>query len=202
MTKRKEGPSTSSGRRGEGLGRPSTALGTSEDGEGGRVRPGKHRRVQMAAVTKRKLFGEGAKREFLENFAASCNVRWAARETGFSDKTVYKHLMTDERFREGFGRALGQGYRRLEAELLAEALDGGPIPIDGDRESPRIDRELALQLLREHKRGHAGFGAGSGRGKQGAPPRVASNAEVRAALEKRLKAFRKRIRAPGGEPGE
>lgn len=193
--------------------RPSTSLATNEGGDQpgyeppahqrrARIGPGKHRRVQRAGAPRRKLFGEGAKREFLENFAASCNVRWAAKETGFSDKTVYKHLMSDERFREGFGRALGQGYRRLEAELLAEALESGPIPVQGDREGPRLDRELRLTLLREHKRALAGFGPGTGRGKAGAPPRAASNAEVRTALEKRLKAFRKRIRGRGGEPGQ
>ena len=48
-----------------------------------------------------------------------------------------------------------------------------------------------MVLLREHKRGLAGIA------KAGAPPRVATNAEVREALEKRLQAFAARTRAEG-----
>lgn len=181
--------------------RLSTSLETSGEGKGrgsDRVAPNKHRRVQRAGTGGRRLFDEAAQREFLEYFAGSCNVVWAAREAGFSDKTIYRHRMNDERFREGFGRALSQGYARLEAELLAEALEGGPIPIDGDREAPgRIDRELALTLLREHKRGSGGFSTGS-KPKQGRAPRVATNAEVREALETRLRAFSARV-LPAGD---
>jgi len=201
--------------------RPSTSLGTSgeemEQAEGGsriksgmtpdrgpgpategnaRVAPGKHRRLQRADDGGRKLFDEEAQRDFLENFAASCNVRWAAGEAGFSDKTIYRHLMKDERFREGFGRALEQGYQRLQAELLAKAAGTAALPIDGDRDGPagEIDVELALVLLREHARGLAGFSTGS-KGKPGRAPRVASNAEVRKALEKGLRAFSARMGA-------
>ena len=113
------------------------------------------------------MFDEAAKQDFLEYFAASCNVRWAARRAGFSDKTIYKHLMKDERFREGFGRALEQGYIRLQAELLAKAMGTAAIAIDGDRDGPtgEIDVELSLTLLREHARGLA-MASGAGRGRR------------------------------------
>ena len=165
---------------------------------GGRLAPNKHRRLQRVGGGGRKLFGEKAQRAFLELFAASCNVRWAARAAGFCAQTIYKHLMKDERFREGFQRALEQGLLRLQAELLAEAAGTAMIPINGDWEAPegKIDVELSLTLLREHARGLA-LASGAGRGKAGRTPRVASNAEVRAALEKSLRAFSARVRSSG-----
>lgn len=167
---------------------------------GGRVAPNKHRRLQRVAGGGRKLFGETAQRTFLELFAASCNVRWAARAAGFCPQTIYKHLMKDERFREGFGRALEQAYLRLQAELLAEAAGTAMIPIDGDWDGPegKIDVELSLTLLREHARGLS-LASGAGQGKAGRTPRVASNAEVRAALEKGLRAFSARVRSSGAD---
>lgn len=176
-----------------------------DDGAEALIRPGKHRRLQCADGEGRRLFDEGAKQAFLEWFAATCNVRWAARRAGFSPQTIYKHLMKDERFREGFGRALEQGHLRLQAELLARAAGTAAVPIDGDWDGPEgeIDVELSLTLMREHARGLA-LASGAGRGKAGRTPRVATNAEVREALEKRLRAFSARVLpggdgAPGGE---
>ena len=152
------------------------------------IRPSKHRPLQAVEESGRRLFDDEAKQAFLENFAASCNVRWAAGRAGFSEKTAYKHRMNDARFREGWGRALEQGYARLQAELLARAAGTVAFAIDGDGEGPaEIDTELALVLLREHARGLAGVA------KPGRAPRVASNAEVREALEKGLKAFAARV---------
>ncbi|MGQ0661477.1 hypothetical protein [Sphingosinicella sp.] len=179
------------------------AGGARNDEESARVAPGKHRRLQRAGDGGRRMFDEAAQREFLELFAASCNVRWAARAAGFAAQTIYKHLMKDERFREGFGRALEQGFVRLQAELLAKAAGTAAIPIDGDRDGPdgEIDVELSLTLLREHARGLA-LASGAGRGKAGRTPRVATNAEVRAALEKRLRAYSARVLpAAGGAAG-
>ncbi len=162
-------------------------------GDGALIRPNKHRRLQAVEESGRRLFDEAAKQEFLEAFAASCNVRWAAREAGYSDKTIYRHLMKDAQFREGFGRALEQGYQRLQAGLLAKAMGTAAFAIDGDREGPagEIDVELSLILLREHARA---FSTGS-KGRPGRAPRVATNAEVREALEKRLRAYAARVRA-------
>lgn len=164
-----------------------------EAGEEAPIKRAKYRRVQAARPARRRLFGEAAQREFLERFAASCNAKLAAEQTGICETTVYAHRMKDPRFREGWDRAVEQGYARLEAELLRRSMEEGPIPIAGDGDGAAIagvDTALALALLRQHQRG----GTTEGRRRRRAPPRVASNAEVRTALIKRLKAFHVRVR--------
>ena len=153
---------------------------------------------------------------FLEWFAATCNVKLSAEKAGVAYQTVFKHRMKDERFADAWDRALAQGYARLEARLL-EAAGGGPHPsaaaqlppspagsrgealeMRGDLDGPEVeaafDTELAIVLLREHGRGLAGAGRSGAKRRDGRAPRVASNAEVAAALVKRLKSFGMRVR--------
>ena len=103
--------------------------------------------------------------------------------------------MNDPDFAEAFDRALEQGTARVRAKLIESRDKGEPIEIGGDREAPEldgIDPQVALSLLREHERMRGGPPAGFGR-KQGRRPRVATNAEVRSALVKRLRAFGVRV---------
>jgi hypothetical protein len=174
-----------------------------------RIIPNKHRKLQIAP-TRRKLFGAAAQDEFLEWFAATCNCSLSARKVGFHYRTVIRHWREDPAFGERCEAALKIGYARLEELALraaAEALSPARRrPPKGDRAPPaehfRMDPATAVQLLREHKRGLAGLAGGSGAAsKPGRRPKVATNAEVRAALEKALKAFQARVRAKtGGAP--
>ena len=172
--------------------------GRTENGEG-RLHANKNREVQVARTGGRKLFDDAAKAVFLEWFAATCNLSWAAEMAGFSYKTVLKHRMNDADFADAFDRALAQGYPRLEAKRLetkrqplAESIEGDWEPPD---DMPEMPPERIDAILRERGRQLAGIAAGGGRKRQGRAPRVASNAEVREALVKRLAAFRARIRA-------
>ena len=188
--------------RNEGEKRPSTAPGT--NGEG-RIRPGKHRKLQMVQPGRRKLFGKLARKDFLEWFAATANLGWSARQAGFNYKTVLRHRMNDAAFAEAYDRALAQGFARLQGQLLETEIEEAaeaPIGIEGDRDVPemqQVDPEFALRLLREHGRYLAGPRAGAGEArKQGRRPRVATNAEVKTALEKALKIFERRIGPESG----
>jgi hypothetical protein len=183
---------------------PSTALGT--NGEG-RIQPNKHRKLQMVQPGRRKLFGKAAKKDFLEWFAATANLGWSARQAGFNYKTVLRHRMNDAAFAEAYDRALAQGFARLQGQLLETRIEDAaeaPIGIEGDRDVPemqKLDPEFALRLLREHGRYLAGPRAGAGEArKQGRRPRVATNAEVKTALEKALKIFERRIGPESGAP--
>lgn len=187
---------------------PACAGMTQKAGKAPRIIPNKHRRLQIAP-TRRKLFGEKAKAEFLEWFAATCNCSLSARKAGFHYRTVIRHWREDVAFGERCQAALRMGYVRLE-ELALRAAEEAMSPRArraprGDRAPPqehfRMDPTVALQLLREHGRALAGLPGGSGRGaKPGRRPRIATNAEVRAALGKRLTAYRARVR--GQKPGE
>ena len=162
-----------------------------------RIQPNKNRVVQVARTGGRKLFDEAGKQDFLEWFAATCNASWSAELAGFNYKTVCRHRLTDERFAEAWDRAVRQGYARLDAKRIETKRKALPIGIEGDRDAPDMDDmdpERMDAILREHKREIAGIR------KQGRRPRVATNAEVREALVKRLKIFgeRARRRAAGG----
>lgn len=169
------------------------------DGEE-RVHANKNRIVQIARTGGRRLFDARARSVFLEWFAATCNVKLSAERAGINYKTAFKHRMNDADFADAWGRALEQGYARIEAKLLETRAAAAPIGIEGDLDAPEletIDPALGLQLLREHKRGLPGSGLPA---KQGRRPRVASNAEVRAALVKRLAAYGVRVTA--GQEGD
>jgi hypothetical protein len=162
-----------------------------------RVCAGRNREVQKAAAGTRKLFRGKLRKEFLEWLAATANCAWSARKVGIDHRTVWKHRMHDPVFAEEFDRALDQGLARLKAGLIQEAA---PIVVDGDREAPGpFDPALALRIVHEY-RSMAGVAAGQGR-KRGRAPRVATNAEVKAALLKGLKALGVRV-SEAGEPGE
>lgn len=173
--------------------------GSSEDADGGgegRIQSGRHRDIQMTRSGGRKLFDEAARHVFLEWFAATCNLSWAAERAGFNYKTVLRHRMNDADFAADFDRAMAQGYARLEAKRLETKRQPLKIGIEGDWDAPEIDMsdERVDAILRERGRQLVG------EKKAGRTPRVASNAEVREALAGRLRAFRERIRARGGKP--
>lgn len=151
-----------------------------------RIVPGKSRKLQVAG-TRRKLFDRKAQAVFLEHLAASCNVKQAAAAAGFRHSTVYRLRITDPLFREGWDRVIEQGYARLELIMLEQAMRGAePIALSGDGDAPEgeaWDRDLAMQLLREHKRVPAA-------GRVGGPaPRREDIEEVRERLFKKLKAL-------------
>jgi hypothetical protein len=173
-----------------------------EPGEGdgpSRIHPAKGRALQAARTGGRKLFDAERRQAFLEWFAATANVSWSAEKAGVCQQTVWKHRMNDPVFAEAFDRALDQAIARGRARLLETKKPR--IDVAGDLDAPEpgdLDPQAMLAILREHERGRGGPAAGLGR-KQGRRPRIATNAEVRAALIKRLAAYGVRI---FGEPPE
>jgi hypothetical protein len=168
----------------------------------------KHRELQISRTGKRKLFGKKARKAFLEWFAATGNVAWSAQKVGFSDKTVWRHRMNDPRFAEAFDRAFEQSLMRNKARMVELKAKEGPIALDGgvgESELEDCDLEKAWPLIVEMERakGRGGGGGGAPVGRpsnRGRMPRAASNAQVRKELEKRLRAFGRRMRAEGKEP--
>lgn len=173
-----------------------------------RIHANRNRQVQVARTGGRKLFDEAAKAVFLEWFAATCNQTWSAELAGFNYKTVCRHRMNDPAFAEAWDRAEEQGVARLRAKQLETKRRPLKIGVEGDWDAPEmddIDPILASQLLREHE----GRRRRDGPRKPGRTPRVATNAEVRAALVKRLAVYGVRVfgeppspSPPAGEGGE
>jgi hypothetical protein len=64
-----------------------------------------------------------AKRKlFFGHLAETANVAASARLAGISGNTVYAERRRSPAFRAAWSEALAEGYARLEADLLAEAL--------------------------------------------------------------------------------
>jgi hypothetical protein len=182
-------------------------------GEGLKVSPHKNRLIQVQRTGKRKLFDKARKEVWLEWFAATCNASLSAAKAGVCYQTVFKHLAKDPAFFEAAQRALQLGYFRLEARELQEAhrpaLGGSrPHPAQAELESPsplkgegyevrvldeavaeeHFDPQLALHLLREHRRHLPGPGQDH-RKNQRTTAQSATNKEIAEALAKRLKGF-------------
>lgn len=159
--------------------------------------PTKHREAQMKRRPGRKLFDRKAKEDFLGWYAASGNCVWAAEKAGFNDGTVWRHRASDPDFAEAFDRAAEQGIARAKVAMLESRMRAKPYRIEEGREVPEfeVDPEIAMRLVVEHER--AGGRTPGRRGKQGRAPRVASNAEVDAALTKRMKAYLRRLQQGG-----
>jgi hypothetical protein len=174
-----------------------------------------NRRLQ---VTKRgwNRFDAAKRNIFLKWFAATANAAEAARQAGVGYSTVYDHRMADARFADAWDRALDQSYARLEAKLLQmqfEEAAGEPIDFDGSFEPPDagvVDAAMAMQLLKQHKtevtRIRDERSARIGRRQKQLPthdrPRIASDAEMRRALVKSLRAFGARVAKDDLKPDE
>ena len=155
------------------------------------------RKAQLVEKQRKPRFTRERKRRFLEWFAATCNVRFAARQVGVSQSTAYRNRMSDPDFAEAWGRALDQGYVRLEIKLLEMQFEAVDDPLEFDPgfdpeadfpDQRLVDPPTAMALLRQHR---ANSPKGRASGYPGA--RVASDEEVRLALAKRLKAFGVRV---------
>lgn len=208
-----EGPSTGSGRTESDRAEDGCASTQGFDGqpdeadEDERICASKHRSLQITRAGERRLFGKKARKAFLGWFAATGNVVWSAQKIGFSDKTVWRHRMNDPRFAEAFDRAFEQSVMRNKARMVERKAKEAPIAVDGgvgEAELEDCDLEKAWPLIVEMERAKGrggGGGAPIGRPrKAGRAPRAASNAQVRKELEKRLRAFGRRMRAEGREP--
>lgn len=161
------------------------------DGEE-RIASGRNRELQVARSGARKLFKGKLRKRFLEYFAATANAKWSADRAGIAYQTVWKHRMNDPGFAEDYDRALDQGVARVRAKLIETKIKAKPIEIDGDFDAPELDEidpQIGLTILREHGWGLSGPSPAGRPRKAGRAPRAASNAEVRAALVKRLEAF-------------
>lgn len=185
---------------GEGAGRSACPFcGALADAEAVRLVPGKHREMQVRRTGKRLLFDEARKETFLQWFAVTANIGFAAEQAGVCRQTVSRHRLSDPEFAARYGEALALAVPDLQARLLAY-LQGRPtLNVVGELEPPddaAFDPQLALQILRELNRMQQGAGAGVPL-KRGRAPRVASNEEVEAALLKAVNALG--LRESGGD---
>ena len=93
---------------------------------------------------------------FLEALSDTCNVRLSATRARVANGTVYKRRAKDAAFRDGWARALAQGYARLEIETLERAINGTMRTI--------VHKDGREEVVVEHSDRVAGAAATAGRG--------------------------------------
>lgn len=153
---------------------------------GTRVRYGENGRAKRIK-TGGAQWSDEAETLFFDVLAASCNVRMATAETGFTTPTVYRQRRLRPEFAALWQGALEQGYARLEMALVEAAcdtLDG--VEFDAERPIPKMTVEQAMNVLRAHRN------AVEGNGKRG-PGRHArrrSFDEVRDSIAKKVAAIK------------
>jgi hypothetical protein len=172
-----------------------------------RIRGSRERLVQVGREGGRKLFGKARKEVFLQWFASTGNIGIAAEKAGVARQTVSKHRLSDPAFAAAYLDAIELGVPDLKAKLIHHLKGRPKLNVHGEVEEAdagAFDPQLTMQMLREQDRILAGGGGRPSTGsgvralKPGRAPRVASDAEVLAALVKRLAAFGLRVQAEAG----
>jgi hypothetical protein len=132
-------------------------------------------------------FSVAAQRLFLSHLAQTANVTASAKVAGVTTAPVYDLRGKSEDFRNRWHRALCEGYARLEANLLAEALS----PASGNMKDStfklrQMKIRLGSSLLAAHR--------ATVRGETPATPSKSRDPkEVQQRLEARFAAMRKRL---------
>ena len=124
--------------------------------EGRIVRAGGKDGPQVVA-SKGKRWTDKAEEIFLDCLAASCNVTWSARQTGFSREAIYRRRRLDPGFRARWDAALDQGVARIDMLLVRNAeayLEGRPP--DPDTPIPVMSVQDAIAILKLHRASTAG----------------------------------------------
>ena len=133
--------------------------------------------------------------QFLEALAESSNVAASARAAGVSGNAMYRERRRNAGFAARWHEALCEGFARLEAELLSEALVA---PSGNVKEATLKSRaqkyRLGLALLAAHRAAVRGAKLPGG----GAPARGSAKDRLRAKLDD----IRANAAAERGEPGD
>ncbi len=131
---------------------------------------------------------------FLDVLAETSNVSAAARAAGIAANAMYRERRRNPAFAARWHEALCEGFARLEAELLSEALIA---PSGNVKEATLKSRaqkyRLGLSLLAAHRaavRGIVPVAPGTGA------------ADAKARLGAKIRAMRARVRAVAGSSAE
>lgn len=126
-------------------------------------------------------------RAFLAHLAQSANVSASARAAGITASRAYAFRDRSPEFREKWHAALCEGYARLEAKLLAEAL---ATPAGNIRDSTFRQKQMKVRLGMALLAAHRATVRGDARQ---SPSHRRDPIEVRSRLEARFATMRKRI---------
>lgn len=120
---------------------------------------------KVARGFRRVRWTQGMRETFLDALAETCNIMAAAQAAGVRSQSVYELKRKDAAFAEGWRHALACGYDVLETRLVGLAIqlatEGGPREFDNGPHG-RIDTDLGLRMLTQHRGAMAGKARGGG----------------------------------------
>ncbi|MDQ0249978.1 hypothetical protein J2W22_002042 [Sphingomonas kyeonggiensis] len=167
-------------------------------GEQGRVvRQARNRKTQVIR-TGGKRWSHAAERAFLEELAATANVRAAAEAAGFSTTAIYRRRMRWPGFAAAWQACLEQGYARIETQLIALATDSlrsEPVSGAAVATGKAMSVAEAMNLLKLHRASVKG-GAPQRYDARARPPDIEA---VRASILRKIEAI-ERAGAGAGKP--
>lgn len=132
-------------------------------------------------------FGPAAQKAFLAHLAQTANVSASAKAAKVTTRPVYDLRKKSPDFCAKWLAALSEGYARLEANLLSEALSAPAANIkDSTFKQKQMKTRIGMALLAAHKATVRGAAAP-------APSRSRDPKEVQKRLEARFAAMRKRL---------
>jgi hypothetical protein len=152
-----------------------------------------HERILDMAFEKKtdtpnRKFGPVAQRLFLGHLAQTANVSASARVAGVTTSPVYDLRKKSEEFCARCHAALCEGYARLEANLLAEALSPPAANMkDSTLKQKQMKIRLGTGLLAAHRATVRGITPPA------TPSRSRDPKEVKQRLDARFTAMRKRL---------
>jgi hypothetical protein len=142
-------------------------------------------------AAKPKAFGAAAQKTFLARLAQTSNVSASAKAAGVATKPVYDLKNKSAAFRAKWIDALIEGYSRLEANLLAEALSPPASNLkDSTLKQKQMKTRIGMGLLAAHKATVRGV-------LKPAPSRSRDPKDVQQRLAARFATMRKRLSDDG-----
>jgi hypothetical protein len=136
---------------------------------------------------KGKAFGPAAQKAFLAHLAQTANVSASAKVAGISTRPVYDLRKKSADFCTQWVAALCEGYARLEANLLAEALSPAAGNMkDSTLKQRQMKTRIGMALLAAHKATVRGA-------EKPTPSRSRDPGEVKKRLAARFDAMNKRL---------
>ncbi|MEM7780297.1 MAG: hypothetical protein AAF697_07910 [Pseudomonadota bacterium] len=136
----------------------------------------------MSQLNENGAFNQQKRELFLAHLAESSNVTRSAENADINPSTAYRARREDPEFARQWLAALYEGYIHLEMEVLRRLREGEMQAGD----SARYDFANAVRLLAAHRDNAA---------RAHAEQRNVSAAEVRASIDRKVKALREQVKA-------
>lgn len=122
------------------------------------------------AAARLKQWTPRVEQRFLATLAATCNVKAACAEVGFTQASAYGHRKRWPAFARRWDEAIADGYARIEAALVENCCNLFSTPeVPPEAPMPPMSVDQAIHLLHMHKHQVHGLGKAPGKSRRRPP---------------------------------